>query len=229
MQRVFAIGDIHGCNTALTTLLDMVEPDKDDLLIFLGDYIDRGPDSRGVIEQLISLTKRCRTVFLCGNHELMALSAMDDPEWLAIWQTNGGPETIASYGKKHLAHFFDIQKKHLNFFYRLKLFLFETETHFFVHGNVAPDIDLVHQSIETMTWDRFNQYNQIPHVSGKIMVCGHTPQISGYPLDLGHAICIDTFAFGGQWLSCFEVTSKEKKCFQANEKGESRILLLTES
>src|SRR5438067_2510129 len=97
-MRSLAIGDIHGCNTALTTLLRQVCPGPSDQLIFLGDYIDRGSDSRAVLETLIELRKRCCAVFLRGNHEVMILDARESFLKCDIWQSYGGLETLYSYG-----------------------------------------------------------------------------------------------------------------------------------
>jgi serine/threonine protein phosphatase 1 len=95
--RTLAIGDIHGCNTALLRLLAEVQPMPEDTLIFLGDYIDRGPASRQVIETLLGLRGRCKPIFLRGNHEVMLLEARFDPLKAHLWQGYGGIEMLASY------------------------------------------------------------------------------------------------------------------------------------
>src|SRR4051812_30312448 len=77
--RTIAIGDVHGCLRALAALLDAIGPDWEDTLVPLGDYIDRGPDSRGVLDQLLALAKRCRLVPLLGNHEEMLIAAVQGP------------------------------------------------------------------------------------------------------------------------------------------------------
>ena len=79
-SRILAIGDIHGCSQALDTLLSLVKLGRDDLLVTLGDYVDRGPDSRGVIERLLSIFRREQLVALRGNHEIMMLQARDEPD-----------------------------------------------------------------------------------------------------------------------------------------------------
>ena len=92
-MRRFVIGDIHGCAKALRTLIETIAPRAEDELVFLGDYVDRGPDSRDVVDQVIDLHDRCRVVALRGNHEIMlmgvALGGLDDTVWLA----NGGKAT----------------------------------------------------------------------------------------------------------------------------------------
>lgn len=75
-ERIIAIGDIHGCAKALKTLVDAIQPTEQDTLVFLGDYIDRGPESRGVIEQVMALGNHCTVVPLLGNHEEMLLGAL---------------------------------------------------------------------------------------------------------------------------------------------------------
>ena len=98
-MRTLAIGDIHGCLTALTTLLDFVAPAADDRLIALGDYVDRGPDSRGVLDLLIALHARGRLVALRGNHDEMMLEARAGPtENHSMWLACGGLHTLQSYG-----------------------------------------------------------------------------------------------------------------------------------
>src|SRR5215472_203348 len=94
-MRLLAIGDIHGCLHALTALLDLVAPQADDLLIALGDYVDRGPDSRGVLDHLIALHDAGRLIALRGNHDVMMLQARDghDLGWLEV----GGETTLRSY------------------------------------------------------------------------------------------------------------------------------------
>ena len=95
-MRTLAIGDMHGCLTALETLLDVVAPSEEDQLVTLGDYVDRGPDSRGVIERLLALDRECHLVPLRGNHELMMLDAKQ-LRGAMFWRLAGGTNTLASY------------------------------------------------------------------------------------------------------------------------------------
>ena len=128
-MRRFAIGDIHGCSKALRTLLEVIDPQPEDELIFLGDYIDRGSDSRDVVDQIIALKKRCRVVTLRGNHEIMlvavALKGMDE----TVWLENGGQATVASYG----GTISRIPPEHMNFYRSLKSY-YETDDAIFVHA-----------------------------------------------------------------------------------------------
>jgi serine/threonine protein phosphatase 1 len=98
--RVIAIGDIHGCSAALAALVRAIEPTEPDTIVFLGDYIDRGPDSRGVLGQVIALTGRCTVVPLLGNHEEMLLAALEGQSELRYWLKFGGTDALASYGYK---------------------------------------------------------------------------------------------------------------------------------
>src|SRR5918998_722468 len=99
-MRVLAIGDIHGCLHPFNDLLDWVKPDADDLVVTLGDYVDRGPDTRGVLDRLVGLKQSgMRLVCLRGNHEVMMLAARygdrgDPANWLSV----GGVQTLGSYG-----------------------------------------------------------------------------------------------------------------------------------
>src|SRR5262245_28876628 len=96
-KRIIAIGDIHGCATALRTLLEAIKPGPDDVLVPLGDYIDRGPDSRDVIDSLIGLQAQCTLVPLLGNHEEMLFTARLSKGDLRFWLNFGGDETLRSY------------------------------------------------------------------------------------------------------------------------------------
>jgi serine/threonine protein phosphatase 1 len=95
---------------------------------------------------------------------------------------------------------------------------YETESHFFVRANAYADMSLDEQPEYMLFWEQFN--DPLPHQSGKIMVCGHTPQKSGRPKDLGHAICIDTWAHEQGWLTCLETATG--RYWQANQRGEQR-------
>ncbi len=216
-MRVLAIGDIHGCSTALDLVLAAADPKPDDQIIALGDYVDRGPDSAGVLERIIALHKTGHLTALRGNHEWMMLEARyGRPN---TWLMYGGREALASYAKPdRTVSLKDVPQHHWQFLENELVDLCELETHFFVHGNVDPDRPLSDQSADVVLWDKFD--NPRPHMSGKIMVCGHTQQRSGNPINLGHAICIDTWVYGLGWLTCLEVTSGQ--FWQANQRGEER-------
>src|ERR1700686_4607229 len=97
-MRQFAIGDVHGCLTALQTLLDRLAPGREDKLIFLGDLIDRGPDSQAVVDTVLQLRQKCLVEVIEGNHEEMLLLSRHDQALFQAWLSFGGRETLASYG-----------------------------------------------------------------------------------------------------------------------------------
>jgi serine/threonine protein phosphatase 1 len=218
--RILAVGDIHGCAFALEALLRAVGLTRDDLLITLGDYVDRGLDSASVMNRLVRLAETHRLVALRGNHEQMMLAAREDDAGLAFWQACGGDTTLMSYSplddRGSLA---DVPDEHWEFLERTCVDWYETEAHFFVHGGAVPHLPLERQSPLVLRWQTFE--NPERHHSGKTMVCGHTPQRAGVPRNLGHAVCIDTHAHGDDgWLTCLDVTTGQY--WQANERGETR-------
>ena len=224
-MRILAIGDIHGCLTAFDTLLAAVKPQPNDNIITLGDYVDRGPDSKGVIDRLIALHNTGQLTALRGNHELMMLHAYAHREKKSRWRNCGGDATLASYSKSGKGgKLADVPNRHWNFLKNTCVDCCETKTHFFVHANAYPDLPLAAQPNYMLFWEKFG--NPLPHFSGKIMVCGHTSQKSGVPLNVGHAVCIDTRVYGKGWLTCLDVTSG--KVWQANQAGSVRTAWIDE-
>ena len=218
-MRVLAIGDIHGCSAALKALVAALDLGSDDVVITLGDYVDRGPDSKGVIDFLLQLQSAVQLVPLRGNHEIMMLHAYKSREEILFWLRCGGDATLSSYGAETMH---DIPKAHWEFL-ESTLPWFETASHFFVHANALADVPLAEQPEEVLYWQHlpgFRLRKPKRHMSGKVMVCGHTSQTSGKVLDLGSVICIDTFAHGGKWLTCLEPASGH--FWQGNEHGEVR-------
>ena len=216
---LLAIGDIHGCFAALETLAGAVPFAADDLLVTLGDYVDRGPDSRAVVDWLIARWRLGTLIPLRGNHELIMLEARVSPGMKDSWLSFGGDETLASYAPPGREGCFDdVPEEHWEFFERSCRDYYETDTHFFVHANADPKLPLDRQSEQMLFWEKFN--NPLPHASGKIMVCGHTAQKSGMPDNVGHAVCIDTWVYGDGWLTCLDVGSG--RFWQANQRRETR-------
>jgi serine/threonine protein phosphatase 1 len=216
--RTLAIGDIHGCYNALTSLLEVVGPVPKDQFIFLGDYVDRGENSREVIELLLSDRIQGRKSFLRGNHEVMMLNSKMDPIDAHNWQGCGGFETLLSYGAKTATAWATaIPAAHWDFLERTKSW-FETEKNIFVHGGAASDCDMAEQRDFVLFWSRFEHIK--PHRSGKKIICGHTPQPGGEIADNGFATCIDTGAVFGGWLSCLDVDTGDY--WQANEERATR-------
>lgn len=219
MSRLLAIGDIHGCFTALQALVAYVPIRDDDLLVTLGDYVDRGPNSREVLQWLIARHATGHLIPLRGNHEIMMLEAREGPDMLDYWWQVGGRETLQSYGTDgNEGQLSDVPDSHWQFLEQQTRRYYETATHFFVHANVLPDWPLADQPDEVIFWEKFR--DPPPHESGKIMICGHTPQLSGVPLDIGHAVCIDTGIYRNGWLTCLDPATGE--FWQANQQGQTR-------
>jgi len=220
MPRLLAIGDIHGCSRALDALLLAVKLEPSDQLVTVGDYVDRGPDSRGVLDRIIDLHGSGRLVALRGNHELMMLHARSSSDSLLFWLAVGGQQALESYARPgQAARLDDISEAHLRFLRASCVDWHETERHFFVHGSVTPDSPLDLQPSALLHWEMCTPQTP-PHCSGKVMVCGHAEQRGGWPLVLDHAICIDTWAYGGGWLTALDVLSSQ--IWQANQQGETR-------
>lgn len=224
-MRLLVIGDIHGCSRAYDTLLAAVQPAPDDQVITLGDYVDRGPDSSGILQRLLALEKQCRLIPLRGNHDQMMLAARDNAEAHHLWLECGGKAALASYSVLGDAgKLVDVPDSHWDFLESRCVNWYETDTHFFVHANAYPDLPLDAQPDYMLLWEKLEF--PLPHCSGKIMVCGHTCQRSGVPLNLGHTVCIDTWVYGDGWLTCWEMRSG--RVWQANQKGELREALMDE-
>jgi len=213
--RTIAIGDIHGCSLALAALLDAIAPTRDDVIVTLGDYIDRGPDSRGVVNLVIDLSPDCQVIPLVGNHETMLIDSHESPECFEFWLRCGGRDTLQSYGGA-LAR---IPATHLAFFQSCRRF-YETDTHFMVHANYDAVLPLDEQPDRLLLWEHVVYTMPPRHVSGKIAVVGHTPQTSGEILDAGHLIGIDTYCVGGGWLTAYEVNTGQT--WQADRDGRMR-------
>jgi serine/threonine protein phosphatase 1 len=230
--RTIAIGDIHGCRQAFEALLQAIAPQPEDRLILLGDFVDRGPDSWGVVERILKLQHECNLVSLLGNHEEMLLTAISDPDTLRPWLGFGGDATVESYrlGREGLPpltnadvpfrkwlwmlaesrnelHRFPVS--HLEFLRACSAW-YETRTHLFVHANCRPDVAPVEESEQFLRWEAVDPCWAKPHKSGKVMVVGHTAQKDGQVLDLGHLICIDTYCHGGGWLTALDIDTGHK-------------------
>jgi serine/threonine protein phosphatase 1 len=218
-MRTLAVGDIHGCSAALDALLAVVQPTPDDLVVFLGDYVDRGPDSKGVIDRLIGLRQTHRVVCLRGNHEVMMTDARRDRGELKNWLAVGGVQTMNSYIQAGWrASFDDVPAEHWEFLEDGLFDYFETDTHIFVHANLEPSTSLDEQPDMYLFWEFVNQ--PVRHQSGKIMVCGHSSQKTGLPKAWPTTYLLDTGAYAGGWLTCLDVGSQ--KYWQANAAGQVR-------
>jgi serine/threonine protein phosphatase 1 len=216
MPRILAIGDIHGCSTALDALLQFVRPAADDRIITLGDYVDRGPDSRGVLDRLVELYRSGQLIPLRGNHEVMMLAAEDSNSAFEFWTAVGGREALDSYSTDSLV---DIPTSHWHFVKNQCLDWHESDRHIFVHASLVYDLPMDEQPTEILMWEPISERTR-RHQSGKTMVCGHTEQRGGWPIVLPGIIGLDTWCYGDGWLTCLDVASG--RIWQANQAGQTR-------
>jgi serine/threonine protein phosphatase 1 len=225
--RIYAVGDLHGRVDLLDRLFANID---DDLVtfpatraihVFLGDYVDRGPDSRFVLDRLIERGQTHEVVCLKGNHELFLLNFFSNPETLTHWRQYGGLDTLMSYGvvppfnptADQLAALAErlyqaMPDAHLEFLDRLKT-SFTCGDYFFVHAGVRPHVALAEQQEQDLLWirDEFLQYEQDFE---KIIVHGHTPVNEA---DIRpNRINIDTGAYATGLLTCL-ILEGDKRWF----------------
>ena len=216
--RIYAVGDIHGRLDLLEELFVLIRDDlatakpPSSLVVFLGDYMDRGPASRGVIEALLSEPPLCdRQVFLRGNHEAVLMEVLGDASVMTHWSQFGGLDTLRSYGveldlpigpadfeRLRLRFAEKLPDRHRTFLAATRL-SYETSDYFFVHAGVRPGIALSAQKEEDLLWIR-KPFLTSPNPASKVVVHGHTPVAS--PELLPHRINVDTGAFMTGKLTC---------------------------
>jgi serine/threonine protein phosphatase 1 len=204
--RVYAVGDIHGCADQLNRMLNAVQADASTSasikhLVFLGDYVDRGPDSRGVIERLSSPFPGFKTHFLRGNHDQAILDFLQDPSFYRTWRSYGAPETLVSYGvvpprfdkeaeftvaRDKLAS--ALPGRHVRFLENLELSA-RIGDYFFAHAGVRPGVKLDHQVADDLLWIR-DEFLMSNDDFGATVVHGHTP--GNTAIHRTNRICIDT-------------------------------------
>jgi serine/threonine protein phosphatase 1 len=216
-DRVIAIGDIHGCLAALETILREIAPTGNDTLVVLGDCVDRGPDSKGVIDRLIECSKSCKLIAIQGNHEEMMLDVVRQGLPPYRWLQYGGVDTLDSYG--FAGDLGVIPEAHMAFFDSMVDY-FESEDHLFIHANYDPRLPMEQQTIPMLRWVKLTESTPTAHCSGKRAVLGHTHDYHGEIFDVGHLICIDTFCYGGGWLTAMDVHSG--RLWQADIEGNSK-------
>lgn len=213
MEKIFAIGDIHGCLHKLKSIMANIDIDaKNDTLIFIGDYIDRGPDPKGVVDFVLGLRESINhIIFLKGNHEQMFLDYLRDDKYKGIFLANGGGRTLSSYGFVETAEGakVNVPENHMQFFKSL-LPYYETDDYIFVHAGLRPDIPLEEQDTDDLIWIRY-EFIRSSHDFGKTVVFGHTPL--SRPLIESNKIGIDTGAVFGGSLTCVELP--EVRIYQA--------------
>lgn len=189
-QKYIAVGDIHGCSKTLQALIEQLEPFYDRTFIFVGDYIDRGPNSKQVVDFLLEFQKLADCIFLRGNHEQMMLDALDKGE-THLWLMNGGNATVDSYEKNGKR--FSLSDDHEQF-YRSTKFYHDTSDYFFVHAGLSPSKTIKEalndeKEVEDFLWAR-SHLNTIEKPWEKSVVFGHTPR--PHPTNEPKMIGIDT-------------------------------------
>lgn len=230
--RLYAVGDIHGCADLLATLREAILADRAGFdgaarTIFLGDYIDRGPDTRRVIDILLDGSMP-DPVFLRGNHEEMLLHFLADPASGDLWRRNGAIETLTSYGidirqmqlgrdlaAAAAALDAELPARHRAFFAALEPWHREGD-YFFCHAGVRPGLPLDAQAPADLTWIR-EDFLASTADHGAVVVHGHTPAPA--PEVLPNRINIDTGAFLSNRLTCLVVEGEERRFIQATPFG----------
>ena len=166
MSRYIAITDIHGELGKLENLLSKINTKPDDIFVFMGDYIDRGPNSKGVIDRVIKQSETHKCIYLMGSHEYAFLHS-DDEYFHYLFQNYGGPQTVKSYGG-----FEKIYKTHKDFFDNLK-FYYLTDKYLFVHAGINPELPLENQSERDLVYIR-GKFIYSKHNLPQKIIFGHT-------------------------------------------------------
>ena len=202
-ERIFVIGDVHGCLSVLKKLIDKIPWDpKKDRLIFIGDYIDRGENPKGVIDFILSLKKETDKIeCILGNHEAMFLDYLKGIN-RDLYLFNGGTTTLASY-RANRKNETDplVPETHLEFFSKLKPYI-ELENYYIVHAGFRPGRKIETQSLEDMIWIRY-EFIDSDYDFGKKVIFGHTPFRE--PFVTRTKIGIDTGAVYGNKLTCLQL------------------------
>jgi len=225
--RAFAVGDIHGCHAELSALLNFLKSEQgaspEDHFIFIGDYIDRGPQSREVIETLLQFKAAFpKTSFLRGNHEDMLMGFLGlGGQGGEFYLSNGGAEFFKSYGIEPHGPVSRLREnlptEHLDFFKSLELGVSLGEF-LFVHAGINPNLGIDEQRVRDLMWVRA-EFVRNPHNLGKTVVFGHTP-FDDVLLDLPYKIGIDTGVVYGNRLSAVELV--HGSLFQV-ERGDTEV------
>jgi serine/threonine protein phosphatase 1 len=209
MERTYAAGDIHGSLGKLQSLVALCERDaggRPATFVFLGDYIDRGPDSRGVIEFLMAMQARPagKVIPLMGNHEAVALEAAESSMRAGNWLAQGGAETLQSYGVSSVR---ELPRKHIEWLRSLRL-MYDDGRRLFVHAGVDPEKALDDQHDADLLWIR-EPFLSDARNYGRLIVHGHTPTKTGKPDQRINRLNLDTGAVYGRALTAAVFTDEE--------------------
>jgi serine/threonine protein phosphatase 1 len=211
-ERLFIVGDIHACPGELETLLTALSLHSGEQVVFVGDYIDRGPGAAEVIDLLLDLraTELCHLTFLKGNHEDMFLDFMGLPgRYGEAFLANGGDTTLKSYGFPRMVRDSAVKEalppSHLQFLLDLRLSCTLGGV-LCVHAGLNPMNALQEQDEEDLLWIR-REFIFHPHPFPYTVIFGHTPQREVF-FDLPYKVGIDTGLVYGGKLSCLEMTEK---------------------
>ena len=223
---LFAIGDVHGCAEELRILVHKLPLDKDSTLLFLGDYVDRGPDSKGVIDTVLDLSQLYKVITLKGNHEWLFeqyLKNPADPLASSNFILNGGSATLASYSSDGISY--DVPEKHRKFLAGLVL-CHSTEKHFFVHAGLPPGFDfdakIDSKTAHHMLWIR-SSFLENPTPWPKVIVHGHTP-VKDVEI-LPHRINLDTGCVFGRALPAMNMSTGELYSVKRNQVADRKFLM----
>jgi len=223
---VYVIGDVHGCLDPLKRTLAAIDRDVAETRpshaaeIFLGDYVDRGPDSAGVLELLSHRGATRPAIFIKGNHDAMMVEFAQGERTLAEWLPYGGAETLRSYGATREMIASDAQElpalitpRHVDFLSRCE-YSFEVEGYLFAHAGVRPGVALHNQSPQDLMWIRDEFLNHRGDF-GAVVVHGHTPVEA--PEFRGNRIGIDTGCYMTGRLTCLRIDGSGPRVLQAGD------------
>ncbi|MAS96772.1 MAG: serine/threonine protein phosphatase [Verrucomicrobiales bacterium] len=223
-HRLLAIGDIHGHSVALDSLLSAVRPDETDQLVFLGDYVHRGPDSKAVIDRLIQINSTYNSIFLRGNHDITLLEAWQGKIDLTTWEYLADEVGLTGYDSGEMEiPFHAVPEAHWHFLESACRDYWETDDYIFVHGGIPASVNPAEADPDYLYWTKLNSAVR-PHESGRTVICGHSSQESGEIADLGHTICIDTAISKEKWLTCLSLDTWDY--WQTDPDGNLRTGLL---
>lgn len=235
MTTTYAIGDVHGRADLLAALLDYIEKHRapNSRIVFLGDIIDRGPESRQAMDLVVeTLAADPESRLILGNHEEFLDRFLRDPENRARaaleWERNGGLATLGSYGigldssaERAMEHFGEIAPAHLDVL-RNAVTMVETDTYLMVHAGIEPRIPIARQDPRTTRWIR-REFLDYPDPLPKIVVHGHTPTGSNRPEVAANRIAVDTGAYSTGRLTCVLLDEPEPPAFFSAEGDGERV------